>query len=172
MSENVLAHTGDDVSHRERPLAFETILYGGLAVGVLDALDAVTFYGLRGVSPARVFQSVASGLLGADAFQGGLATALFGLPLHFLIALIIAAIYYGLSLRLPILTRQAVASGLIYGLVVYYVMNYVVVPLSAAPHFKSSYASALNGVIGHAVLVGLPVALIVRRSASGSRTKT
>lgn len=161
-------HSDLDASSLGRPRAVGTILYGGLVVGVLDALDAMIFSGLRGVSPLRVWQFVASGLLGRDSFDGGLATVLLGLLLHFLIAFTLAAIYYVASSRLPALTRHAVAWGLIYGAAVYFVMSYVVVPLSSAPKIPFSLASLLNGVIGHALLVGLPIALFARRSAKAS----
>ena len=58
-------------------------LYGTLVVGALDLIDAIVFFGLRGVRPIRTFQSIAAGLLGRAAFQGGLATALLGAFLHF-----------------------------------------------------------------------------------------
>lgn len=151
-----------------RPRAFETIVYGGLVVGVLDITDAIVFWWVRnGVSPTRILQSVASGLLGDAAREGGWATALLGLLLHFLIAFAVAAVYYGASQRLPQLVRRAVLSGLAYGVAVYFVMTYVVLPLSAFPQRASSFALApfLNGIIGHALFVGLPVALIARRSA-------
>ena len=65
------------------------ILYGTIVVGSLDAIDAIVFFGLRGVRPIRIFHSIAAGLLGRSAFQGGLATALLGAFLHFFIALTI-----------------------------------------------------------------------------------
>lgn len=148
-----------------RPRAFESILYGGLVIGVLDALDASIFNAVRGVSPVRVWQFVASGLIGRASFGGGLKTAALGLLLHFLIAFVLAGVYYGASLYLPMLLRRAVSWGLVYGVAVYFVMNYVVLPLSAAPPLSFSVASFINGVVGHALLVGLPIALIVRRAA-------
>jgi uncharacterized membrane protein YagU involved in acid resistance len=156
----------DDVTYsHERPRAFDTILYGGLAVGVLDALDAIIFYGIRnGTTPTRIFQHIASGVLGRAAFDGGYVTALLGFFLHFMIAFIIAAIYFRASISLPMLVRRAVVWGVIYGVAVYFVMNYVVLPFSAAPLARFAVPPFLNGVIGHALLVGLPVALIAQRS--------
>jgi|SRR5215510_13372822 len=166
MQENTITVSGNVTSSYERPRALDTILYGGLAVGVLDALDAITFFGIRnGVTPTRIFQHVASGALGRASFEGGYVTALLGLSLHFLIAFIIAAVYYYASLFLPMLVRRAVIWGLIYGIAAFFVMNWVVVPLSAAPQGRFSLAPFLNGVIGHALLVGLPVALFAKRSA-------
>lgn len=166
MSDHVPTRSFDDNSRpASRPRAFQTILYGGLIVGVLDALDAMIFNGLYGgVSPARVWRFVASGLLGRASFDGGLKTAALGLLIHFLIAFILATIYYGASLYFPVLVRRAVLWGLLYGVAVYFVMRYIVTPLSAAPPLTFSVASLLNGVIGHALLVGLPIALVARRS--------
>jgi hypothetical protein len=164
MSDGVPPRSADDSRPAGRSRAFKTIIYGGLVVGVLDFLDATIFNGLLGVSPARVWQFVASGVLGRAAFGGGMKTALLGVAFHFLISFVLAAVYYGASLYLPVLLRRAAWCGLLYGVAVYFVMNYVVLPLSAAPPLRFSLAPFLNGIIGHALLVGLPVALIARRS--------
>src|SRR5262245_25338668 len=82
------------------PKAFLAIFWGGLACGVLDITQACIAWGLRGVKPVRVFQSVASGLLGPKSYQGGLPTALLGAALHFFIAFSAAAIYYLASRKL------------------------------------------------------------------------
>ena len=158
----------DDSRPALRPRAFQTIIYGGLIVGVLDALDAMIFSGTRGVSPSRVWQFVASGVLGRASFNGGMKTAALGLLIHFLIAFILAGVYYGASLYFPVLVRRAVLCGLLYGAAVYFVMRYIVTPLSAAPPLTFSVASLLNGLIGHALLVGLPIALVARHSQKSS----
>jgi hypothetical protein len=164
MSDNVPPRFVDHAARPMRPRALQTIAYGGLTVGVLDALDAMIFNSLRGVSPTRVWQFVASGVLGRASFNGGMKTVVLGLLFHFLIAFILAGIYYGASLYFPTLLKRAVMCGLLYGIAAYFVMNYVVLPLSAAPPLRFSLASFLNGIIGHALLVGLPIALVARRS--------
>lgn len=153
-----------------RPNLVKAILLGGLAVGVLDAIDAMTFFGLAfGVAPARIWQSVASGIYGREAaVAGGLTTASIGLCLHFLIAFIIATVYNVVSLKLSLLLRRPIFSGLLYGVICYFVMSYVVVPLSNATKGAFVLSIFLNGVIGHALLVGLPIALIARWSAKKS----
>lgn len=168
MSDTAFAHSSDDVSSLERPRAFDTILYGGLVAGTLDILYAVIASGLRGRSPTGVLQYVASGLLGRDSFSGGWKTAVLGLILHFLIAFVIAATYYSASLILPTLIRQAVVWGLVYGVAVYFVMNYVVLPLSAVPRIPFSFVTFISGLLVHALLVGLPIALFARRSAKAN----
>jgi hypothetical protein len=170
MSDNTFTRTGDDASIHEYPRALDTILYGGLVVGILDGLFALIFYGLiLGVKPMRIFQSVASGLLGNAAFDGGTQTFLLGILLHFVVASCIAAVYYLASLKLPVLINHSVVCGLIYGMIAYLGMNYVVIPLSAVGPRPFSLRTFLPAFIGHALLVGLPIALLARRSAKANR---
>jgi len=143
--------------------AARAILLGGLVVGALDALDAIVFFGLRsGVRPIRIFQSIAAGLLGRAAFQGGAPTAALGACLHWFIATVIVAIYVLASRRLPALIRHAVPFGLLYGVAAYAVMNLVVLPLSAASRGSYPVAVLVNGVLIHMLGVGLPSALFAK----------
>ena len=96
--------------------ALSAIGAAGLVAGVLDIISACIHAATRGVSPVRVLQFVASGLIGRQSFQGGLATAALGLALHFVIALGAAAVFYAASRKLPIMLRHPVLSGLIFGL--------------------------------------------------------
>jgi uncharacterized membrane protein YagU involved in acid resistance len=148
--------------------AFLAILWGGLACGVLDIAQACIAWGIQNnVPPPRIFQSVASGLLGPKAFQGGTSTAALGLFLHFLIAFIWAAIYYVASRQIAFLTERPVIAGLLYGEFVWLMMNCVVIPLSALHRWPPRFdlASIITGPIGHPFLVGLPIALAVKRWA-------
>jgi hypothetical protein len=138
------------------------LLLGTLAVGTLDLLDAVVFFGTRGVTVMQVLQSIASGLLGRPAFTGGARTAALGLVLHYFIAFGIVATYLAASRSLTLLARQPWVCGPLYGLAVYTVMNYVVLPLSAAVTGHRPLAVVVNGLIIHALGVGLPSALAAR----------
>ena len=140
------------------------VLVGGFAAGVLDIVYAFVDAGRRGSSPLRVLQAVASGLLGAEAFEGGVPAGVLGLVCHFTIAFGAAAVYYLAARRLALLREQPLLAGAIFGILVYLFMNFVVIPLSAAP-FKLSYPPRvlLQGFVWHALLVGIPIALAVRR---------
>lgn len=133
---------------------------GGLIVGILDGLDAVLFFGARGVAPHRIAQAIASGLLGREAFRGGAGTIALGVALHFLIAFLIVGIYHLAATRLAILRQRPVLCGIAYGLLAYVVMNEVVLPLSAAAGGGARpWPVLLNGLLIHALGVGLPAAL-------------
>jgi len=138
------------------------IFLGGLVVGVLDIADAFIFFGFRGVSPVRILQGIAGGLLGRDAFAGGWPTAALGLSLHFLIATVVVAVYVLASRQLVSLVKAPLLTGPLYGLAVWLAMNFVVLPLSAAgaPTFRT--VVVLNGLLIHMVGVGLPSALFAR----------
>ncbi|HEY7547486.1 MAG TPA: hypothetical protein VID27_21495 [Blastocatellia bacterium] len=156
----------------ERSSAYRAILWGGLIVGALDITAACISNGLRaGRSPVWVFQSVASGLLGADSFTGGLATAALGLALHFMIATIWTTAFYLASRKLEFLVQHAVASGLLYGIVVYSIMYFVVLPLSAIHAKPSAYTwtSIIINVGIHLICIGLPIALVVRWQSGAPR---
>jgi hypothetical protein len=138
-------------------------LTAGLVAGLLDILDPIVFYGLRGVAPIRILQSVAAGLLGPDAFAGGWPTAGLGLALHLFIATVVAAVFVAAARRTPLLRARPIGSGAVYGLGVFAVMNWVVVPLSAAAPARWTTDVVVNLVFAHVCLVGIPIALIARR---------
>lgn len=141
------------------------ILIGGMVVGALDILAAIALYGVAaGVAPSRVLQGVAAGLLGRDAFRGGAATAALGLLLHFFIALVVTAVYYFASRRWRTLVRYPIACGLAYGVLVYFVMSQIVVPLSRAAGRTPAWPWVLSLIVIHMVCVGLPAALTISRA--------
>jgi len=142
----------------------QAIVTGGLLAAVLDAANALVAYKLAfGMSPLVIYQFVASGMLGQGAFTGGIGTALVGVSVHLLVAFTAATVFVLASERLPSLRRDAVGWGLAFGVVVFLVMNGVVIPLSRIPASVPSLPLLINGVVGHALLVGLPIALAARR---------
>jgi len=141
------------------PIRF--LLLGGLVVGTLDILDAFVFFGLRGVPLIAIPQSIASGLMGRAAYRGEIVTAALGMLLHFGISFTVVSVYYAATGWVPALARKPLLFGPLYGLVVYGVMNYVVLPLSAAVTGSGPKPAAVivNGLLIHMIGVGPPSAL-------------
>jgi hypothetical protein len=148
----------------QRNRAFIAVLVGGSIAATLDILYAFIVFWQDGRSPLWVLQLVASGLLGAKAFESGVGGGLVGLAAHYLILIGAAAVYFAASTRLPVLRSRAVVCGALFGVLIYLFMNFVVLPLSAFP-FKPSYPALklLQGFAWHAVLVGIPIAVSIRR---------
>jgi hypothetical protein len=142
------------------------ILLGGFIAGTLD-IGAAALINL--VSPLLILHFIAGGLLGKAALNGGAAVELLGLCLQWVMSLCIAAVYVAACGWLPILRRRWVAGGLAYGVVIFLVMNYVVVPLSAWvrwPHFSvQKFAANLLAML----LFGLIVAFFAQRSATAAK---
>jgi len=138
-----------------------TVLKATIITGILDALAAVTVYGIfHHYNPLQVYQFVASGLLGSKAYAGGLPAALLGLLIHFGIAFVSSFLFIRFYPgRLLINSGHAVLAGLIYGLVIWAFMNLVVMPF-AGMSFAGFDTVALLAVIWHMLLVGLPIAFI------------
>ena len=141
------------------------IFYGGLTAGALDLIDAFVFFGMRsGARPMGILHSIAAGFLGRDAARaGGVPTAIVGLLSHFLVAFCIVSVYVLASRALPLLRKQWVICGIGFGVIAYFVMTFVVVPLSNAGSGQISLALPntpvmINGILIHAFGVGLPAA--------------
>lgn len=141
------------------------VLAGGLVAGALDILYAIGFWRLKANVPAsRILQSVAAGLLGTASFSGGTETAMLGLVLHFGIAVSMAFVYLLMAQNRPELRRRPVLYGALYGVGLWAIMNFVVVPLSSAPPGSKDGLWIALSILVHAVCIGIPIALSVRRA--------
>ena len=107
-----------------------TIIMGGLIAGTIDIGSACV---INSLSPLVILHAIASGLVGKAAFTGGAATALLGLTLQWAMSMLIAAIYLAVTASRPAWRRRWISTGCLAGVVIFAVMNYLVVPLSAAP---------------------------------------
>jgi hypothetical protein len=162
---NPTPRRGSGSAARTLPVS-RAILYATLVVGLLDATDGVVFLGLHGQNPIQVLQYIASSLLDARSFSGGLATAGLGLVVHFAVSLVVATIYILASRRIAVLRTQWVLLGFLFGAAVWVVMNLIVLPLTAVAHGPIPTAALINGIIGHALFVGLPSAFFAQNVAA------
>lgn len=140
-----------------------------ILAGTLAALiEMVPVLGIQaaalGVSPTRVFQSIASGLFGASAFRGGIAIILAGVALHWLISVGAALIFGWTASRWRDVAAHPVAAGLAYGVLAFAVMTALVVPLSAAafPPNRNPMLILVSLAV-HMLFFGLPIALVTAR---------
>jgi uncharacterized membrane protein YagU involved in acid resistance len=128
----------------------------------MDITAAFVTWWPKGVKPPRLLQGVAAGWLGPKSFDGGMATATLGLAFHFLIAFTAATIFYVASRQLAFMIDRPVVSGVLYGIAVYLVMYWVVMPLSNF-HGTKTVTSSIVAIITHIVCVGLPISLVIHR---------
>lgn len=147
--------------------AAKTILLAGLVAGCCDITAALIVYcTMVPTTPMRLLQGIAAGILGRQAaYAGGAKTAALGFVCHFVIALGAAAVYFAFTRLLPFLNRNLALSAAIWGTVVYFFMQYVVLPLSriGMPRFNLKFT--IIGLIIHFFCIGLPIAAITRRNS-------
>ncbi len=115
---------------------FAAILLGGIIAATID-IGAACLINMR--SPEFILHAIAGGLLAKQAYSGGASTAVLGLLLQEGMGILIAAIYAAGITLIPSLRPRWMLSGLLSGVLIFAVMNYVVLPLSAwhsVPHFS------------------------------------
>jgi hypothetical protein len=141
-----------------RPDLLSAVLIGGVIAGTLDIGAAAV---INRKDPLAILRVIASGLLGAKALNGGTLASAWGFLLQLAMSIVIAAIYGSASLWLPILARMWIATGLAYGVGVFLVMTYVVVPFSAAPSRPlpgiSKIAKDLLAMLGFGLIIAYSV---------------
>ena len=136
---------------------------GGMIASIVD-IGAASLINL--VSPIIILHAIARGLIGLPAMTGGSKTALLGLALQILMGAIIGGIFGFAANHIPTLTRRWLLAGLAYGIGVFVVMEFVVVPLSAyakMPHFTA--VSLIENLIAM-MLFGSIISYFSRRFAT------
>ena len=144
------------------------IFWIGLVAGTLDITENIVFNAFRRITPWRIFQYIASGLLGSQSFQMGWTSVGLGVAIHYAIALTWTAIFFIGATKFTMLIRRPVSSGLIYGVIVYVVMNFAVLPITAIPPRPAAITlvNRINAVLALMFCIGLPIALLVRKVTS------
>lgn len=145
-----------------------TVFWIGLVAGTLDISENIIFNAFRHITPYQIFQYIASGLIGGESFIIGWVSVALGVVIHYAIAMTWTVIFYLLSRKLLILTRQAAICGIVYGGAVYVIMNFVVLPMTRVPHARAAVtvASRISGVLALLFCIGLAVALLVKKFAT------
>lgn len=148
-------------------LILQSIGLATLTCGIFDAAAASTQASTLGIPIQRVWQGVASGILGPRAFERGWRSGILGIALHFLISCVISTLYVLASLHLPFLLQRPLIAGALYGIAVFAVMTFVVLPLSRRPRRPFNLAFAVTQLLIHIVIVGWSIALSARHVLQG-----
>ena len=136
----------------------KTSIYAGVVAGTIDIGAACT---INQVGPVPILRFIASGLLGTPLPHEPWVYCL-GMVLQWLMSIIIAAIFVSAAAKIPALLRRWVAAGIAYGVVVYFVMTFVVVPLSRAKSGHVTWTSFAENLLAM-IVFGLIVAYIAQR---------
>lgn len=155
----------DSITAQRTP-AWPQILLGGFVIAAGDIAFAISVWfqwNLAGLQ--RVFQSIAVGVLGRASFQGGVDSALLGAALHLFIATMFVVAATVVGRRVPRILQRPLAYGPAYGVLLYLIMNFVVMPLSrvgATPSFSRPWPIVLS-ILAH-IVFGTIALLYARRA--------
>lgn len=152
-----------------RRIDWSQVLFGGLLVAIGDIVFAITlWFSWDAPGLQRVFQTIAVGVLGPASFDGGASSAVLGAVLHVFMATMFVVVYTLAARRRPHLLARPVVLGVPYGVVLYVVMNFVVMPLSRvgrSPSFDHP-DWIFYSVLAH-MLFGVVCVLFARRALRG-----
>jgi hypothetical protein len=146
-----------------------TLLRAWLTIAVVDGLFATLLPVVAYGAPlGRVWQGVASTLLGPAAMQGGGRTMLVGLAMHAGVALAWTTVFLALALASPALRRIVerpagmVAVAAVYGPAIWMVMSFLVIPAltGRAPTIDRRWWVQL---VAHVPFVALPIVAMIGR---------
>ena len=156
-----------DLSRSEIPIRKSlprAVLLTGLVAGTLDIIAAIVHYFIKTQkNPIKIFNYIASGVFGKDAYGDDVWMPVFGLVFHYCIAIIFIAFFFLVYPKFKFLSRNIVLSGLLYGIFVWLVMNLIVVPLSNISSFPTSVVQSVIGCIILMFAIGLPAAIMAYR---------
>lgn len=140
------------------------IILSGIMIGLLDATAAcINAYISLGLLPSRVFQYIASGLMGKTAFETDTIPVILGMAIHFSIAITATYIFYQVYKRYGPALRPVILFGGVYGIWIWLFMNYVVIPISLIGTYPSNLNQIVIGLLVHVFVIGIPIALLVRK---------
>lgn len=140
------------------------ILLTGLLAGFLDGSAAAILYFIRtGKNPVAVYEFIASGVFGRDAFTGDPVMPVLGLMFHFFIAMTWTALFFLAYPKVERMQQSPVANAIGYGACIWLFMNLVVLPVSNVPAVPFKISSAIIGMVVLMVCIGLPVSFMARR---------
>ena len=146
------------------------IIMAGLVAGTLDLSCATIQTIMMGGSPLKMLQYISSGLLGPAAFAGGMKYSILGVVIHYCIAFSWTILFFLLYPSIKGLASHRLITGIVYGVIVWVIMNRVVVPLSKIPDRPFNLKNSLIGLGIIIIAIGIPLSYMAARYYSIKKT--
>ena len=141
-----------------------TIFYSGLLVGLLDGTAAIINYLIKGGKhPEKIFNFISSGVFGKSGLSGGADMVAWGILFHLLIAFIWTLMFFWAYSKISLMRKSRIITGIVYGIIIWIVMNRLVLPLSNTPAIPFKMNQAIIAVLILIVAIGLPLSFIAKK---------
>lgn len=143
---------------------FARTVRSALIVGTFDILAAFIQSFLKtGKNPLNVLKYIASAGFGKHAFSGGTKMILYGLLFHFLVAYIFTLIFFLAYPTVNVFIRNKIIIGILYGPIMWAVMQFLVVPLTSAPGIPLTISSVIIAILILIVCIGIPLSFMAAK---------
>lgn len=139
-----------------KPIALATLISG-----TLDILLAMILTLIYGREIPNMLRSVAAGPF-PSATEMGTSGAILGLLVHFALMAIMATAFMAIVRWRPVLLETPWRTALAFGIVTYFAMNWLVVPLRFGTALPPKTMSIATQLFAHVVLVGLVFMAVAR----------
>jgi hypothetical protein len=150
----------------------KALLLAGLIVGSIDILIAfIDAWFTYHSTPGRVLKYIASGALGKTVFSGGVSIVLLGVLFHFIIAFSFTFLFYFIYPRLMQLLKNKIVIGILYGIFVWAVMIFAVLPLSLIHQEPFNFLKSLKPILILTVAIGIPLSFMMENIIIDSERK-
>ena len=156
-----MSTTVTEVTQQRSPVG--PILVAGLIVGTLDILSAITQTLINGRDPIVMLKFISSGIFGPDVIGGPGSYAIFGLVFHYCIAMIWTIVFFVLYPRIPVMRKNKIVTGIVYGIFVQIMMSQVVLKLANTPVIPFRLVGQLIAAGILIVAIGIPLAFLADR---------
>ncbi|TWB49227.1 hypothetical protein FBZ98_107260 [Rhizobium sp. ERR 922] len=142
----------------------------GLTAGVIVLVPVLILQLSRGVGIVPEMQLAASSLMGMAAYAGATGFV-FGTLLHFFVSVVPAVVYALVVWQVPVVNRWTWIGGPVLGIIQFFFMGFVVLPLSAFTTPASvTPMPFVPALLIHMFGLGLPIAWVVRRGWARSNS--
>jgi hypothetical protein len=142
----------------------KTIAWVGLLVGTLDICSAcLQAYIAKGLMPVVILRFVASGFFGKEAFTGGPMMPVYGLLFHYFIAYSFTAFFFLIYPKVKIMSKNILATAIVYGIFMQVVTNFIIIPLSKIPKITIHLDKQLLATGILIIAIGLPLSFFAKR---------
>jgi len=144
---------------------YVSVLKAGILVGSFDILAAFLLVLIRTgkLQVFNILKFIASGIFGKDAAAGGLKMVVVGFILHYTIAFIFTGLFFWLYPKMNLGSKNKWITGIVYGVLIWFLMNRIVLPLSNVVHRPFSLSNALINIGILIICIGIPLSLFARR---------
>lgn len=141
-----------------------TIVKAGLIAGTLDILSAFFYYYIKTQkNPVNILKYITTQVFGKTFFTNESAKAAMGLLIHYVIAFIWTIIFFIIYPHIKFFFKSRILTGLVYGIIIWVIMNLVIVPLGTLPKAPFNLSSAIINMLILIIAVGTPISIIVSK---------